>query len=109
MVLKPARLGMMKSSFNLSPRVMTAFPGSEDAGIEVISHFALVVPVEFLSQKRGDVLGFQRVDGTSDKRFVQQFEVRLFLEDDVGGIFCLHDTPVIGETVVLDDRTIPLS
>ncbi|MBT9163071.1 MAG: hypothetical protein DDT27_01640 [Dehalococcoidia bacterium] len=32
------------------------YPRSENAGIEVISHFALVVPVEFPPQEGGDVI-----------------------------------------------------
>lgn len=48
------------------------------------------------------------MDGTSDKRFIEEVEIRLSLEG-VGGIFSLHDGPATGKPICLDDGAILLS
>lgn len=83
--------------------------GSLDAGVKFVSHFALVIPMEFRSQESGDILGFYRVNGATDKGFIERFEIRLLFEDDVGGIFSLHDRPAIGKTIGGGHRTISSS
>lgn len=80
-----------------------------DTGVEIVTHFALIVPVELLPKKRGDILRFYRVNSTSDKGLIQRLEVRLSLENDVGGVFCLHDGPMIRKAVTFEEGAIPLS
>lgn len=80
----------------------------ENAGVKLVAHFALVIPMEFLPQESGDILRFNRVDRCTYQRVVQSLEVGLPSEDDVGCIFSLHDAPVILKAKLLDDRAVTL-
>ena len=50
---------------------MVLDPGSLDTGIKVVAYFAMVIPMELLSQEGGDVLRFDRVDNCANKRFIK--------------------------------------
>jgi hypothetical protein len=82
---------------------------SENAGIEVVSHVALVVAVELSAQKGGDVLRFHRVDGGANEQFVEGMQVGLPFEDDIGSVFGLHDAPVVGEAELPEDGAVAVS
>ncbi len=88
---------------------MVTDSGSLDTGIKVVADFALVTGMQFSSQKSGDILGFNRVNGTANKRFIEQLKIGLFFKDNIGGIFDLSDRPMVGQSIVFDYRTIPLS
>ena len=79
-------------------------PGALDTGVEGVAHFALVEGREFPSQKGGDVLRFDGVDGGTDQVLIKGCEVFLAVEEDVGGVLGLHDAPVVGTPQALDDR-----
>jgi hypothetical protein len=81
---------------------------SENAGIEVVSHVALVVAVELSAQKGGDVLRFHGVDGGANEGFVDGMQVGLPFEDEFGGVFGLHDAPVVGKAELPEDGAIAL-
>ena len=76
--------------------------GPFDAGVEVVADLPLVVAVEPAPQERRDMLGLDCVDGGSDERLVQGSQVVLALEDDVGGVFHLHETPVVARAEALN-------
>lgn len=54
---------------------LVLYSGSQYAGIEIVPHFALIIPVELLSQEGGDILGFNRVNCRADELL---FSVLLF-------------------------------
>ena len=85
---------------------MVLDPCSLNAGVEVVAQVALVVGVQLPAQEGGDILRFDGVNGGADDLIVQDPQVGLSLENNVGGIFHLHGAPVIGEAVLLKDRAV---
>src|ERR1017187_6374237 len=90
-----------------APRVPDASPF--DAYAIAVAHFILVVAVELLAQKRGDVIGLDRMDGGPDQVPVDGLQVRLPVKYDVRGVFGFAQTPVIGFLDLLENGTVPLS
>jgi hypothetical protein len=66
-----------------------------DAHVVTVAHLILVVAVEFLAQKGGDVVGLDRVDGGSSQVPMNGLQVRLPPKHDVGGVFGFVQAPVI--------------
>ncbi len=83
-------------------------PGSQDANVKTIFHFAFVVSVELLAQERGDVLRFDGVNHGFEQIGIDGLKVFPLLENDVGGILHLHQAPVICHFHGFDNRTILL-
>ena len=79
--------------------------GAFNANVKAVSHFVLIVAVEFAAKKSGDVVGFDGVDSRSCQIIVNGSQVSLFFKDHVRGIFCLVDAPMIGESKMFVDRT----
>lgn len=76
-----------------------------DANVETVSHFVLIVAVEFAAEKSGDVVGFDGVDRGSCQIIVNGSQVGLFFKDYVCGIFGLINAPMIGDSKMLMDGT----
>ena len=74
--------------------------------VKVIAHFILIAAVEFTAEERGDILGFDRVNGGTDNFVIDQFKVAFLLEDYIGGIFDLHKTPMIVICEIANYRTV---
>jgi hypothetical protein len=79
------------------------------AGVEVIAHLALIMTVQFSSQKGGDIVGLDGMHGRSDQFIVDESKVLLTLENNVGGVFDLHNAPMIAILELLDGRTVTAS
>ena len=82
--------------------------GSENAGVEVVTHVVLIVAMQLSPKEGGDILRLHGVDGGANERFIKSLQVCLFIEDDVRGIFRLHDAPTIGDTILCCNRTVAL-
>jgi hypothetical protein len=63
--------------FDRSPAHRVADASAFDAHVVAVAHFILIVAVEFLAQKGGDVVGFDRVDGRSNQLPLNSWQVRL--------------------------------
>ncbi len=61
--------------------------------------------MEFAAEKRADVVGFDGVDGGSREVVVNGSQICLSFEDRVGGVLGLVNTPMIGESKMLEDGT----
>jgi hypothetical protein len=79
------------------------------AGVEVIAHLILVITVQFSSQKGGDVVGLDGMYGRSDQFIVDESKIVLTLENNVGGVFGLHNAPMIAILELLDNGTVTAS
>jgi len=79
------------------------------AGVEVVAQFVLIIAVKTSAQKSGDIVGFDGVYGRSDQFIVDGSKVALTLENNVGGVFDLHDTPMVAILEILDDGTVAAS
>ena len=81
---------------------------SLNAGMEIIAEFILVVGGKFAAQKGGDIVGLYCVGGGSDQFVIKRGEVFLAFENDVGGVFDLHEAPMVTTGELLEDGAIGL-
>ncbi len=81
-------------------------PDAFDPGMEIIAHFILIMAGELSAKESGDIIGFDRMDGGADQFFIDGFEVGLAVKDNIGGVFYLHNAPVITSFKMMDDRAI---
>ena len=79
---------------------------SFDPRVKVIAHFILIAAVEFTAKECGNVLGFDRVNGSANDFIVDRLKVTFSFENDVCSVFELHKTPVIAIGKVPDNRTV---
>lgn len=76
--------------------------------MEVIAQFVLVSFGESAAQESGDIIRFNGMDGGAHQFFVNGSKVCLPSEDDIGGVFGLHDTPMItGVKATYDGAILP--
>jgi hypothetical protein len=75
-------------------------------GMEIVPHVVLVMAVELASQKRSNVLGFNRVNGGTNKFVIDRLEVLLLAKHQVGSIFYLQEAPVVTGGKMADHRTV---
>ena len=75
-------------------------------GVEIVAQFILIIAVKFSSQKCGDVVGLDGMYGRPDQFVIDGRKIALSFENNVGGIFGLHDAPVIAVLKKIDDRTV---
>src|SRR6516165_402211 len=68
-------------------------PRPFDTDVEAVTHLVLVVAVQFLSQKSGNVVRFDAVHGGACQVLIDGCQIRLPMKDDVCGVFTLIDTP----------------
>ena len=79
------------------------------AGAEVVAHLVLIIAVKFSSKKGGDIVGFDGMYGCSYQFIVDGSETVLTLENNVGGVFDLQDTPMVANLEIPDDGTVAAS
>jgi hypothetical protein len=79
------------------------------AFVEAITHFPLVVAIQFSTEKSGNICGFDRMSKGFQEMWLVGLQSLLALEDQISGIFCLHDAPLIGQFKFCDRRAIQLS
>ena len=79
---------------------------SHDACAEVVAYFVLIIAIEFTTQKSGDVIRFNRMNRGAYQFLVNQLQVTLLTENDIGSVFHLHETPVIAVFKMTDNRTV---
>lgn len=79
---------------------------SLNAGVKIVAHLVAVITVEFPAKVGGDILGFNRVDGRSDTFLINGGKIALAFEDDVGGVFYLHQAPVKAVRKVFDNGAV---
>ena len=75
-------------------------------GVKVIAHFILITAMETSSQKCGDVVGLDGMYRCPDQFFIDGSKIALSLKNNVGGVFSLHDAPVIAILKESDDRAV---
>jgi hypothetical protein len=79
-----------------------------NAGMKIVAEFVLESLGEFASEEGRNMVGFDGMNGCADKFFVDGLKVLLAAEDDIGGIFDLHDGPVVTLGKMAEDGTIRL-
>lgn len=77
-----------------------------DTGVKIIADFIPGGVGELATQKGGDVIGLDSMDGGADQFIVNGLEILSPFEDDVGGVFDLHQAPVIAGLEMSDDGTV---
>jgi len=82
---------------------------SKNAGVEVVTHVALIFAIELSPKEGGDILRLNGLDGCTNERFIERAQIGLFLKEYVRMIFSLHDTPAIGDTVLCCNRAVPFN
>jgi hypothetical protein len=80
----------------------------ENPVVESIAHFALVLPVEFSSQKGGDIVGFDRMNGGMHDGVIDELQVVWLFKCDVGRILHLHNASAIHQTKLLGCRAVAI-
>jgi hypothetical protein len=81
---------------------------TQPAYVEAIAHFSLVVAMQFAAQKRGNVGWFDSLNQGFQEIRIERLESLLVLEDQICGIFGLHDALTVRQLQVSDDRTVLL-
>lgn len=66
-----------------------------DTGGEIIAHLALIGGGQFTTEESGHIIGPNGMDSGVGNGFVEWLKFGLFVKDDVGGEFHLHEAPVI--------------
>ena len=82
---------------------------AEPAFVETLTHLALVIAIQFASEKRGNICGFDRMSKGFQERRLEGLQRLSVLENQVRRVLRLHDTPVIGEVQFCDHRAILVS
>jgi hypothetical protein len=81
---------------------------AEPAFVEAITHLALVVAIQLAAEESGNICGFDHMSKGFQKMRVEGLQRLSVLEDQVGGVFRLHDAPMIVEAQICDYRaTLP--
>ena len=86
-----------------------ADPGPLDARGEVVAEFVLVCLGKLMSKESGDMLGLDDMHGGAYDRLIKGLELGLAMKHHIGGIFSLHEAPMVPGTKVSQDRTTALS
>src|SRR5438270_1463976 len=78
-----------------------------DANVETVPHFAFEPGAELAAEKRCDVVGLDGVNSGARQVIVDSLQVRLFAENDIGGVLALVCAPVISSREIAINRTVP--
>ena len=92
--------------FNSGPSHMVFDACTLDTGLEVIAEFVQVSFGDFAAKEGSNMVRFDGMDGSTYQFLVDGSKVFLPLEDDIGGVFSLHDAPVIARGKVTQDGAI---
>lgn len=82
-------------------------PRAFHADIETVAHLALVLSAQLAAQERGDVVGFDGVDGRPRQVAIDGRQIRLPPENNVGSVLALIHAPVVSHTKIPMKRTKP--
>src|SRR4051794_29097510 len=82
-------------------------PRPFDANVETVPHFAFELGAEFAAEERCDVVGLDGVNSGARQVLVDSLQVRLFAENDIGGVLALVGAPVISRREIAINRTVP--
>ena len=74
---------------------MMADPGALDERGEIVAEFAGEAAMELMAQEHGHITGLDDMDRGAHDGVVERLEMGLLAEDHIGGIFNLHQAPVI--------------
>ena len=74
---------------------VVADAGTLDTGGKIIAELVLVGLGELAPEEGGDIIGLNGVYGGADNGLVERLKLGLFLENDIGGEFHLHEAPVV--------------
>lgn len=77
----------------------------QDASVEVVSQFILVIAMQLSPQKGCDVFCFHRVHCRSYERLVELMKCFAARKDQICGILNLHDAPVHARAKSADNWT----
>src|SRR3954468_1110913 len=80
-------------------------PRSFDANVETVPHLAFEPGAELAAVKSCDVVGLDVVNIGSRQVLVDSRQVRLFAENDIGGVLALVCAPVISSREIAINRT----
>ena len=78
-----------------------------NAGGEPAADFLSQLQSDLVAKKGGDVLGLDVQHGLTGELLIKRRQHRLRAEDQIGGIFDLHQTPVVGLPDHIQHRTAP--
>src|SRR3954471_14998894 len=87
---------------NWSPRMLN--PRPFDANVETVPHFAFELGAEFAAEERCAVVGLDGVNSGARQVLVDSLQVRLFAENDIGGVLALVCAPVISSCKIAINR-----
>jgi len=83
-------------------------PRSFNADVETVAHFTFELRAELAPEERGDVVRLYCMNRRARQVFIDRLQIRLFAEDDVGGVFALVHAPVVSGGEVAIDRAAAL-
>ena len=72
--------------------------GALDPGCELTADLLGELGGALVAQEGGHVFGFDGQDGLPGKLFIDRFEDGLRAEHQIGGVFDLHEAPVVGRS-----------
>ena len=75
---------------------------------ETVAYFAFELRAELAPEESGNVVRLQGMNRRARQIFIDRLQIRLFAEDDVGGVFALVHAPVVsGGEVPIDGAAAP--
>jgi len=103
--LDPEDQGELVVHLDGRPTHVVSDTGALDTGLEVVADFVGRPVSQLASEKGSDIAGFDGMHGSSDQVVVDRCQVCLAVEDDVCGVFDLHEGPVVLGTEMPSDGT----
>ncbi len=82
---------------------------SLDTCVKVVAQFVLIIAVKTSAQKGCDIVGFNCMYSRSYQFIIDGSKVALTFENNVGGVFDLHDAPMVAILEIPDDGTVAAS
>jgi len=83
---------------------MMADPGALNARGAIVAEFAFEVAVELMTEEHGFIAGLDDMDRGAHDGIVERLEMGLLAEDHIGGVFHLHEAPVIAGAELAEYR-----
>ena len=77
--------------------------------VEAIAHFSLVVAVQLATQERGNIGWFDSLDQGFQEIWIERLQGVLVLENQIGGVFGLHNAPTVLQFQAFSYRAVAMS